>query len=119
MVSDTGFTQADIDNRIVDLEECLDKLEEWIDTLSVRVAQERLMQSVQLMESLVAEMQRSCVIARQNIYSYQAMSKMAQTSEESAKEYANINEQIVKVGNFIRVVQIILIDVPGFIHRSS
>jgi len=44
---------------------------------------------------------------------------MAQTPEESAKEYANINEQIVKVGNFIRVVQIILIDVPGFIQRSS
>lgn len=118
-MSDIVFTQADIDSRIVDLEECLDKLEEWINVLRVRVAQEQLIQSVQLMESLVAELQRSCAIARRNIYGYQSLGEMAQTSEESAVEYANINEQIVKVGNFIRVVQIILIDVPGFIHRSS
>ena len=120
MVSDVGFTQADIDSRIVDLEECLTKLEEWIDTLRIRVGQDQSWQDVQLIENLVAEFQQSCVGARQNIYSYQSgLGKMAQTPEESAKEYANINEQIVKVGNFIRVVQIILIDVPGFIQRSS
>ncbi len=39
--------------------------------------------------------------------------------EEVIRDYENINEQIIKVSNFIRIIQIIRVDLPGFIKRSS
>jgi uncharacterized protein YjbI with pentapeptide repeats len=120
MVNDIGFTQADIDERIADLERSLTRLEEWIDTLRRRVNQEKLKRNVQALEDLVTEFQRTCVLARQQIYHYQRHhSVLNQLPEDSTKDYVNINEQIVNVGNIIRIVQIILVDLPGFIDRSS
>jgi uncharacterized protein YjbI with pentapeptide repeats len=121
MISETSFTQADIDSRIADLEGSLARLEEWVEALSLRVSQEKLQKrNVQVLEALVSEFLRSCVLARQQVYSYQLVCDVAhQSPEESTKDYVNINEQLVVVGNIIRIVQIILIDLPGFIDRSS
>jgi uncharacterized protein YjbI with pentapeptide repeats len=121
MISEISFTQADIDSRIADLEGSLARLEEWVDTLGLRVSQEKLQrQNVQVLEALVAELQRSCVLARQQVYTYQVSCNVThQSAEESTKDYVNINEQMVWVGNIIRLVQIILIDLSGFIDRSS
>jgi uncharacterized protein YjbI with pentapeptide repeats len=123
--NDTGFTQNDIESRIYDLESSVIRLDEWAEELRIKV---RLLKSplphaqvvnAEVLKSLANEIQASCVNTRRQIQIYrESLNSQVWTSEELTDEYFNINEQLIKIGNFIRVVQIILVDVPGFIARS-
>jgi hypothetical protein len=130
--SDIGFTQQDIESRIADLESSVNQLEEWSANLRRTVSDIRVsllssaqtdiqaINAAETLSDLANELQTTCINARQSIYSYRVGFLTATwTADECTAEYDNINEQLVRIGNFIRVVQIILVDVPGFIARST
>jgi hypothetical protein len=127
-LSEVCFTKDDLDSRLSDLESPVNKLEEDVQALKVALERERMWLSgsaqdslgVRVLEDLITQMKVSCLAARQTIYAYRLEMELSNwLPEDLTDEYDNINAQIVKVGNFIRVVQIILIDVPGFIARCS
>jgi uncharacterized protein YukE len=104
-------------------------LAEWVENLNSRAVDEiakRMAKSssssqvaqTQVLIDLANQIQESCRNDREFIRAYQQdLQQFPRNSEELVQEYSSINEQIVKIGNFIRVVQIILVDVPGFIAR--
>jgi uncharacterized protein YjbI with pentapeptide repeats len=125
-----GLTQCALESRVNELEDSVSRLAEWAENLNSRAVDEiakRMSKSssssqvaqTQVLINLANQIQESCRKDREFIRAYQQdLQQFPRNSEELIYEYANINEQIVKIGNFIRVVQIILVDVPGFIARS-
>jgi uncharacterized protein YjbI with pentapeptide repeats len=125
-----GLTQCALEGRVNELEASVSRLAEWAENLNRRAVDEiakRMVKSpvssqvaqTRVLIDLANQIQESCKKDREFIQAYQQdLQQFPRNSEELVQEYANINEQIVKIGNFIRVVQIILVDVPGFIARS-
>jgi uncharacterized protein YjbI with pentapeptide repeats len=124
-----GFTHSDLENRISELKESIEKLSDWANNLNLKAVGEMARLAVgskspkhiaqaQVLLDLANEIQSTCKKDREFIDAYQKeRQKFSQSPEELIQEYDNINEQIVKIGNFIRVVQAILVDIPGFIER--
>ncbi|MBW4516740.1 MAG: pentapeptide repeat-containing protein [Timaviella obliquedivisa GSE-PSE-MK23-08B] len=130
--SEVSFTQSDIENRIADLEHSVNRLGEWAENLRRKVSEERVsllrrnpldrsaIAQTEVLRDLANEVQTSCLESRHAIFAYRVSSlSETWTAKEFIAEYNDINEQLVKVSFFIQIVQIILVDVPGFIDRSA
>lgn len=73
----------------------------------------------EVLRDFANEVQTSCIEARQAIFAYRVSSlSETWTAKEFIAEYNDINEQLGKIGIFNQIVQIILVDIPGFIARS-
>jgi uncharacterized protein YjbI with pentapeptide repeats len=129
--AEAGFTQDALDRRVSELEDSVNQLSDWavnlhnkaidaIAKLRKNAASSRELNQAQVLLDLANQIQTQCGQDLAYIRAYQEdLQRFPQSSEELLQEYTNINNQIVKVGNFIKTVQIILVDIPGFIQRSN
>jgi uncharacterized protein YjbI with pentapeptide repeats len=124
-----GFAHSDLENRINELKESIEKLSDWASNLNDKAIDEMAklkagsqsfvhIAQAQILLDLANNIQSTCEKDRVFIDAYQKdLQQFPRSPEELIQEYININEQLIKIGNFIRVVQTILVDVPGFIER--
>jgi cellulose biosynthesis protein BcsQ len=124
------FSLDDLEARLQDLEKSMTHLEEHTRRLqaaldnfrrssedSATVQQSKGFQNI---NELVNVLRTDTRNSKQSIEQYKREIRTPiWTHEEINQEYANINEQIIKIGNYTRVIQVILTDLPEFIRRSS
>jgi Na+/phosphate symporter len=69
---------------------------------------------------LIGEFNESVVEIQTTIKHYRSqLEETVLTPEEVVREYENIGDQIIKISNFIKTIEHIQVDLPGFIQRSS
>jgi cellulose biosynthesis protein BcsQ len=117
-----------IEQRYQDLETTVAQLEESIEALHLDLAR---MKTAQMSEGetekgfrtitqLIGEFNESVVEIQTAIKNYRSqLEETVLTPEEVVREYENIGDQIIKISNFIKMIQHIQVDLPGFIQRSS
>jgi cellulose biosynthesis protein BcsQ/uncharacterized coiled-coil protein SlyX len=117
-----------IEKRYQDLEMTVAQLEEGIEGLhhdlerarAQHLAEGRTAQGFGILSQLMTELNESVVEIQTAIKVYRSqLEETVLTPEEVMREYENIGDQIIKISNFIKMIQYIRVDLPGFIVRSS
>jgi eukaryotic-like serine/threonine-protein kinase len=118
-----------IEQRYQDLESIVAQLEDAIEALQVEfhktralglVPKDNKMRGIRIISQLITELNDSVVRNKTDIKSHRAqLEETVMTPEDVMQEFENIGEQIIRISNFIQVIQGIRADLPGFIQRSS
>lgn len=127
---DMGFSLDELEIRLQELDKSIASLDGHTNMLQealerFKSSQENFAEiqnseSFQNLLELVRKLQESSENARRSIEQYKLeLRSPIWTTEEIAQEYVNINEQITKAGNFIRIIQVLLVDLPGYLRRQT
>jgi cellulose biosynthesis protein BcsQ len=115
-----------IEQRYQDLEATVAQLEEAIEALQLDLARMMPMsegetaKGFRTITQLIGEFNESVVEIQTAIKHYRSqLEETVLTPEEVVREYENIGDQIIKISNFIKTIEHIQVDLPGFIQRSS
>jgi cellulose biosynthesis protein BcsQ len=116
-----------IEQRYQDLETTVAQLEESINALQTDLERTKRLipedvnaKGFKIISQLITKLNDSVVEIQTAIKTYRSqLEETVLSPEEVVREYENIGEQIIKVSNFIKMIQYIQLDLPGFIQRSS
>ncbi len=118
-----------IEQRYQDLKATVAQLKESIDALqtdlekiqALRLVSEDVnARGVRIISQLILKLNDSVVEIQTAVKNYRSqLEETVFNPEEVMREHENIGEQIIKISNFIKMIQHIQVDLPGFIQRSS
>ncbi len=118
-----------IEQRYQDLKTTVAQLKESINVLQTDLERTKASRLVpeevnasgfKIIGQLITKLNDSAVEIQTMIKTYRSqLEETVFNPEEVLRVYENIDEQIIKVSNFIKMIQHIQVDLPGFIQRSS
>jgi len=118
-----------IEQRYQDLKTTVAQLKESINVLQTDLERTKASRLVpeevnasgfKIIGQLITKLNDSSVEIQTMIKTYRSqLEETVFNPEEVLRVYENIDEQIIKVSNFIKMIQHIQVDLPGFIQRSS
>lgn len=118
-----------IEQRYQDLEATVAQLEDSIEALQRDLERTKVLRLIpeeanakgfRIISQLIIKLNDSVVAIQTAIKNYRSqLEETVLSADDVVREYENIGEQIIKVSNFIKMIQYIQLDLPGFIQRSS
>jgi Na+/phosphate symporter len=107
---------------VAQLKESIDALQIGLEkTYALRLVPESVnAKGFKIISQLIIKLNDSVVEIQTAIKTYRSqLEETVFSPEEVVRAYENIGEQIIKISNFTEMIQLIQVDLPGFIQRSS